>query len=181
MLVDNHNRRINYLRLSVTDRCNLRCLYCVPHYDVTENNKSRILPYEDLFRLARESVALGISKIRVTGGEPLVRPGVIEFMERLAAIEPAPEVVVTTNGILLKKLAAPLRKAGVKRLNISLDSLRPRSLRRLRRAASCSGCWTESTPLSRPVSLRRRSTSCFCAAPTKARLRILPRWLPTGG
>jgi cyclic pyranopterin phosphate synthase len=125
MLVDNHNRRINYLRLSITDRCNLRCLYCVPHYDLPGNRKHRILPYEDLFRLARESVTLGISKIRVTGGEPLVRTGVIGFLERLAGIEPAPEVVLTTNGILLKKLAHPLRKAGVKRLNISLDSLRP--------------------------------------------------------
>jgi cyclic pyranopterin phosphate synthase len=131
MLVDNHNRRINYLRLSITDRCNLRCLYCVPHYDVAGKNKSRILPYEDLFRLARESVTLGISKIRVTGGEPLVRPGVIEFLERLAAIEPTPELVLTTNGILLKKLAGPLRKAGVKRLNISLDSLRPEVFKKI--------------------------------------------------
>jgi cyclic pyranopterin phosphate synthase len=125
MLTDNHNRTINYLRLSVTDRCNLRCQYCVPHYDVRGDKRRRILSYDDLFRLARESVALGISKIRVTGGEPLVRPGVVQFLERLAGIESALELVLTTNGILLKKLARPLRQAGVRRLNISLDSLRP--------------------------------------------------------
>lgn len=125
MLTDNYNRQINYLRLSVTDRCNLRCLYCVPHYDVQGTPRRRILSYDELFRLARESVALGIRKIRITGGEPLVRPGVVQFLERLAVIEPGPELVLTTNGTLLRELARPLRQAGVRRLNISLDSLRP--------------------------------------------------------
>ena len=123
-VIDNHNRVINYLRLSVTDRCNLNCRYCVPHYDVPGAGRRAILPYDDLFRLARESVLLGIRKIRITGGEPLVRSGIVEFLERLSSMEGAAEVVLTTNGVLLKKLAAPLRQAGVKRLNISLDSLR---------------------------------------------------------
>ena len=104
MLTDNYNRQINYLRLSVTDRCNLRCLYCVPHYDVQGTPRRRILSYDELFRLARESVALGIRKIRITGGEPLVRPGVVHFLERVDRIEPAPELVLTTNGTLLTKL-----------------------------------------------------------------------------
>lgn len=123
-VTDNHNRVINYLRLSVTDRCNLRCRYCVPHYDVSGAGQRTILPYDDLFRLARETVSLGIRKIRVTGGEPLVRSGIVEFLERLNSIEGAAEVVLTTNGMLLKRMAVSLRRAGVKRLNISLDSLR---------------------------------------------------------
>jgi len=121
---DTHDRTINYLRLSVTDRCNLHCRYCIPHYDVPGAERRTILPYDDLFRLARESVSLGIRKIRITGGEPLVRPGIVEFLERLSRIEGAAEVVLTTNGVLLKSMADSLRRAGVKRLNISLDSLR---------------------------------------------------------
>ena len=123
-VTDNHNRVINYLRLSVTDRCNLRCRYCVPHHEVPGAGRRTVLPYDDLFRLARESVSLGIRKIRITGGEPLVRPGIVEFLERLSAMEGAAEVVLTTNGMLLKRMAVSLRQSGVKRLNISLDSLR---------------------------------------------------------
>ena len=129
MLKDTHNRVINYLRLSVTDRCNLRCKYCVPQSAHAGIGRRELLPYEDLFRLARESVALGIRKIRITGGEPLVRPGIVEFLERLNGLHVDGEgeslqLVLTTNGMLLKKLAAPLRQAGVRRLNISLDSLK---------------------------------------------------------
>lgn len=124
MLKDTHNRVINYLRLSVTDRCNLRCQYCVPRNLPWTVGERDVLPFDDLFRLARESVALGIRKIRVTGGEPLVRPGIVEFLERLHGIDESLQLVVTTNGTLLKKLAAPLRRAGVRRLNISLDSLK---------------------------------------------------------
>jgi len=123
-VTDNYNRVINYLRLSVTDRCNLRCKYCVPRNALQDPVRRPILPYEDLFRLARESVSLGIRKIRVTGGEPLVRPGIVEFLERVNGLDAGPEIVLTTNGMLLKRMAAPLRQAGVKRLNISLDSLR---------------------------------------------------------
>lgn len=121
---DAHNRVINYLRLSVTDRCNLHCKYCVPRNLPEEALRHKVLPYEDLFRLARESVALGIRKIRITGGEPLVRPGIVEFLERVNGLEGSPELVLTTNGVLLKRLAIPLHQAGVRRLNISLDSLK---------------------------------------------------------
>jgi cyclic pyranopterin phosphate synthase len=129
MLKDTHNRVINYLRLSVTDRCNLRCKYCVPQKAQAGMGRRDLLSYDDLLRLARESVALGIRKIRITGGEPLVRPGIVEFLERIHDLSAhchgeSLQLVLTTNGMLLKKLAAPLRRAGVRRLNISLDSLK---------------------------------------------------------
>ncbi|MBI1922003.1 MAG: GTP 3',8-cyclase MoaA [Geobacter sp.] len=124
-LIDSHGRHINYLRLSVTDRCNLRCSYCMPADGVPKLSHGDMLSYEELFRVASESVALGIEKIRLTGGEPLVRRGIVQFIERLAAIPGLKELVLTTNGLLLAEMAQSLRSAGVKRLNISLDSLKP--------------------------------------------------------
>ena len=122
-LIDSHGRRINYLRLSVTDRCNLRCSYCMPPEGIPRLQHGDVLSYEELYRVASEAVSLGIEKIRITGGEPLVRKGLIGFIERLAAIPGLKELVLTTNGIMLREMALPLRRAGVQRLNISLDSL----------------------------------------------------------
>lgn len=122
-VTDIHNRQIDYLRLSVTDRCNLRCRYCVPHNGLASPRRV-LLSLEELFRLARHSALLGIRKIRITGGEPLLRPGIIPFLERIREIPGIGEVVLTTNGTLLKKMAGLLRQAGVRRLNISLDSLK---------------------------------------------------------
>jgi GTP 3',8-cyclase len=122
---DSYGRRINYLRLSVTDRCNLRCTYCMPAGGVAKLRHREMLSYEDLFRVAAESAALGIGKVRLTGGEPLVRKGLVEFAERLAGIDGLRELVLTTNGLLLKETAHALWRAGVARLNVSLDSLRP--------------------------------------------------------
>jgi cyclic pyranopterin phosphate synthase len=122
--MDGFGRRISYLRLSLTDRCNLRCCYCMPAEGVAKRHHDEILTFEELFRVAEEAVGLGIDKIRLTGGEPLVRKGVIPFCERLARLPGLKELVLTTNGILLPEMAARLRSAGVKRLNISLDSLR---------------------------------------------------------
>jgi len=124
-LIDTYGRRIRYLRLSVTDRCNLRCQYCMPASGIPKRQHGEILSYEDLYRVASEAVGLGIDKIRLTGGEPLVRKGLLGFSEQLAKIPGLKELVLTTNGLLLDKLAIPLRQAGVKRLNISLDSLKP--------------------------------------------------------
>jgi len=132
-LIDSYGRRINYLRLSVTDRCNLRCTYCMPADGISQLHREEMLSYEDLYRIAREAVALGIVKIRITGGEPLVRKGLVGFIERLAAIPGLKELVLTTNGILLREMALPLKNAGVQRLNISLDSLRPESFSRITR------------------------------------------------
>ncbi len=123
-LFDAVGRRINYLRLSVTDRCNLRCRYCMPADGVPKLCHSDMLSYEDMHRIAAESVALGVEKIRVTGGEPLVRKGVVEFVQRLAGIAGLNEIVLTTNGTLLTEMAAPLRQAGLHRLNVSLDSMK---------------------------------------------------------
>ena len=124
-VIDSYGRQISYLRLSVTDRCNLCCQYCVPETSGSKWSGRRLLSYTDLHRIARQSALLGIRKIRVTGGEPLVRPGIVEFLQRISALAGIQELVLTTNGTRLKRMAHPLREAGVKRLNISLDSLRP--------------------------------------------------------
>lgn len=124
-LTDSYGRKINYLRLSVTDRCNLRCQYCMPAEGVRTKRHHEILRYEDLLRIARAAVAIGIEKVRITGGEPLVRAGVVAFLQQLAAIPGLHHLALTTNGLLLPEMATDLKQAGVQRLNISLDSLRP--------------------------------------------------------
>jgi len=124
-LVDSYGRKINYLRLSVTDRCNFRCMYCMPADGVPKVDHLEILSYEELLLLARSVVPLGIEKIRVTGGEPLVRNGIVRFLSELSKIPGLRQLVLTTNGALLEEMASQLREAGVQRLNISLDSLRP--------------------------------------------------------
>jgi len=132
-LIDSHGRRINYLRLSVTDRCNLRCRYCMPADGVEKLTHGAILSYEELFHIARAAVAIGVEKIRVTGGEPLVRKGIVPFLERVAAISGLRQLVLTTNGVLLPEMAVELRQAGVQRLNVSLDSLKPETFRAITR------------------------------------------------
>lgn len=124
-LLDSYGRTINYLRLSVTDRCNLRCTYCMPAEGIHSMRHVDILSYEDLLRVAEAAVAIGVEKIRVTGGEPLVRAGIIPFLEQLALIPGLKRLVLTTNGIQLPEMAEELRCAGVESLNISLDSLKP--------------------------------------------------------
>jgi len=123
LATDSHGRRINYLRLSVTDNCNLRCRYCMPHDARKLSCGSPPLSYDALLRLARCATEIGIGKIRITGGEPLVRPGLIDFLDKLSALPLLDELVLTTNGMLLEKMASGLRAAGVNRLNVSLDSL----------------------------------------------------------
>jgi len=120
---DRFGRTINYLRLSVTDRCNLRCFYCMPEEGVPLCSHNQILRYEELLQIARAAARLGIEKVRVTGGEPLVRKGLVGFLARLSDIPGLAEVVLTTNGQLLSSFAGQLRQAGVDRVNISLDSL----------------------------------------------------------
>lgn len=137
-LIDPSGRKIDYLRLSVTDRCNLRCTYCMPARGVTKLAHGDVLSYEDLYRVACAAVATGVEKIRVTGGEPLVRKGIIGFLERLAAIPGLKRLVLTTNGILLEEMAADLRAAGLESLNLSLDSLRPDTFARITRGGDIS-------------------------------------------
>jgi len=124
-MLDKHNREINYLRISVTDRCNLRCIYCMPKEGVSVIGHDDILRYEEILRIVKAAVKLGIVKARVTGGEPLVRRGIIQFLGTLSAIPEIRETSITTNGLLLCKVAEQLRGAGVRRINVSLDSLRP--------------------------------------------------------
>jgi cyclic pyranopterin phosphate synthase len=123
MLVDGFGRVITNLRLSVTDRCNLRCVYCMPAEPVWMA-KPELLRFEELERLARVAVSLGIVEFRVTGGEPTARRDLPDLIRRLAGLPGVEDLALTTNGILLRKLARPLREAGLKRLNVSLDTLR---------------------------------------------------------
>ncbi|MDI9569468.1 MAG: GTP 3',8-cyclase MoaA [Pseudomonadota bacterium] len=122
-MYDNYHRDINYLRVSITDRCNLRCRYCIPKEGLSLLGHDDILRYEEILRVVRVAVGLGVAKVRVTGGEPLVRRGVIPFMTALKLLPGIEDLSLTTNGVLLERYAADLRAAGVCRLNISLDSL----------------------------------------------------------
>lgn len=131
-LVDRFGRRVDYLRLSVTDRCDFRCVYCMAE-DMKFVPKSEVLTLEELARVAEAFVNLGVRKIRLTGGEPLVRHNIMQLVTQLGAMPGLDELVMTTNGSQLQRLAQPLRDAGVKRLNISLDSLQPRRFRQITR------------------------------------------------
>ncbi len=122
---DRFGRTVNYLRLSVTDRCNLRCRYCMPAEGIAACPHTEILRYEDLLEITAAAIELGIEKVRITGGEPLVRKGVVDFIERLCRLPGLNEVTLTSNGILLPGLAERLKLAGVNRLNVSIDSLQP--------------------------------------------------------
>ncbi|MCU7801609.1 MAG: GTP 3',8-cyclase MoaA [Candidatus Thiodiazotropha sp. (ex Lucinoma borealis)] len=122
-LVDRFNRRINYLRISVTDRCDLRCVYCMSE-DVQFVPRSQLLTLEELFRVGKAFVDMGVSKIRITGGEPLTRRGVMQLFESLGNLDGLRNLTLTTNGTLLGKHAQALKAAGVTRVNISLDTLR---------------------------------------------------------
>lgn len=131
-LHDSFARKVDYLRLSVTDRCDFRCVYCMAE-EMTFLPRQQILSLEELEQVAASFVALGTRKIRLTGGEPLVRSGIVGLCERIAALPGLQELCMTTNGSQLGKLAQPLFDAGVKRLNISLDSLDPARFRELTR------------------------------------------------
>ena len=124
-LIDPHHRRIDYLRISVTDRCNLSCVYCKPRSEMRMLKHGDILTYEEILHLVSVAVPLGISRIRVTGGEPLVRRGIVEFIASLRRFSGIEDISLTTNGVLLADLAEALAQAGKPRLNISLDSLNP--------------------------------------------------------
>ncbi len=131
LLEDHHCRKLNYLRISVTDRCNLRCIYCVPRETLPRLAHTDILRYEEILRIVRIGVSLGIDKIRITGGEPLVRKGLMAFLHELQAIEGIGEVNLTTNAVLISPFLEELRAAGIRRLNVSLDTLRRQRFARL--------------------------------------------------
>lgn len=122
-LTDRYNRHLNYLRVSITDRCNLKCLYCKPGTTIKKLPHHEILTYEEILRLINIGVGLGISKVRITGGEPLVRKGVFGFLEELTRLKELTDISLTTNGVFLKDNLEKIRAVGIKRLNISLDTL----------------------------------------------------------
>jgi cyclic pyranopterin phosphate synthase len=130
-LYDPHKRLIDYLRISVTDRCNLSCVYCKPRAGMKMLPHSEILSYEEILRLVALAVPLGISRVRVTGGEPLVRRGIIDFIASLHTLQGIEDISITTNGVLLEEMAEGLIKAGKLRLNVSLDSLDPRKFQEI--------------------------------------------------
>lgn len=120
---DGLGRIINYLRISVTDRCNLRCRYCMPEEGIDKKGHLEMLTLEEIFEVVKVCADLGTDKIRITGGEPLVRKGVIGLIEKITALETIKDIALTTNGVLLGQMAGDLRKAGLKRINVSLDTL----------------------------------------------------------
>ncbi len=123
-LVDLQHRRVEYLRVSVTDRCNYRCTYCMPAAGVPVVGHDRLLSFEEIRSLVEQFVALGVRKVRLTGGEPLVRRGIVDLVAMLAEIPGIQDLSMTTNGHLLAPLAGPLKAAGLSRLNVSLDTLK---------------------------------------------------------
>lgn len=133
---DELGRTINYLRLSVTDRCNLRCQYCMPSHGIDQVSCRDILRLEDFLRIVEAASTLGIRKVRITGGEPLVRKGVIGLIEKISQLSEIDEVTLTTNGLLLSDQANALRDAGVQQVNISLDSLDERTYKEITRGGS---------------------------------------------
>lgn len=124
-LIDKHGRSVTYLRLSITDRCNLRCQYCMPEKGVKVLGHGEILSYEELERLSRLFTGLGVRKIRITGGEPFVRKGCLEFMERLKATNSGLDLRLTTNGVAVMPHLAALKRLGIDGINLSLDTMDP--------------------------------------------------------
>lgn len=140
MVIDQFGRHIRYLRISLTDRCNLRCVYCMPEKMVFLP-REELLTDEELIRLVRLFAELGFDKIRLTGGEPTVRPHLVELVTRMAAFPGIREISMTTNGLRLKALAEPLARAGLKRVNVSLDTLDPEKFRRITRWGHLEEVW----------------------------------------
>lgn len=132
-MFDRFNRKINYLRISVTDRCNLRCVYCMPPHGVILKNRNRILSYEEIVLIVREAVKCEITKVRLTGGEPLVRKEICQLIRDLKAIKGLKEITLTTNGILLESMVDELKNSGLDRINISLDTLDPEKYQEITR------------------------------------------------
>ncbi len=130
-MLDCYNRNINYLRISVTDRCNLHCHYCMPDAHIHWLRQSQLLSFEQIVAFARVAAELGITKVRLTGGEPLVRRGITDLVRQLAGIHGLTDLTMTTNGLLLEEFATKLAEAGLQRVNVSLDTVDPDKYRLL--------------------------------------------------
>lgn len=130
-MLDRFNRDVNYLRISVTDRCNQRCIYCMGREDPEFIKFDSILSFEEIYEFTKTAVRLGITKVRITGGEPLVRKNIVTLVKMLSGIEEIKNLSMTTNGVLLGKFATELKKAGLHRINVSLDSVNPETYKEI--------------------------------------------------
>jgi cyclic pyranopterin phosphate synthase len=124
-MLDQYKRNIHYLRISVTDRCNLRCRYCMPEEGVKMLDHKEILTFEEILEIVKAAVDMGVDKVRITGGEPLVRKGIVELVRMLSGMNGIRDLSMTSNGILLTEFAGSLKEAGLQRINISLDTIDP--------------------------------------------------------
>ncbi|MCD6527808.1 MAG: GTP 3',8-cyclase MoaA [Desulfuromonas sp.] len=140
-LYDRYQRRINYLRLSITDRCNFRCIYCMPSAGVDKCTHGDILSYEKFLMISETALSLGVEKIRITGGEPLVRKGILPFLDQLSSLQGLKQLVLTTNGFNLLQMAGSLREIGIQRLNVSLDTLKPSRFESITRIGTFEPVW----------------------------------------
>lgn len=138
MLIDRFNRTLTYLRISITDRCNLRCYYCRPEDGITQKSRKDVLSYEEIYEFVKMASEMGINKVRLTGGEPLVRKDICKLVSMISSIPAIKDLALTTNGVLLAKYAAKLKTAGLKRVNISLDSLKPERYKEITRVGKIS-------------------------------------------
>ncbi len=138
---DSFNREINYLRISITDRCNLRCVYCMPLEGLRFLPNPELLTAEEIERVVRAAVSVGFRKFRLTGGEPTLRMDLLEIVERIAAIDGVGDLALTTNALLMTKLARPLKAAGLSRINVHLDSLNPETVERQMRWGTFNRIW----------------------------------------
>ena len=123
IIYDNHGRPVTYLRLAVTDRCNLRCNYCMPEHGLEWLSRDALLSYEEMLRMCRIMIGLGINKIRITGGEPFVRKDLMKFLTVLAGIEGLKQITLTTNGVATGHFIPALKELGIRSVNLSLDTL----------------------------------------------------------
>ena len=140
-MIDQFGRNITYMRLSVTDKCNLRCRYCMPEEGVCLKEHKEMLTEDEMITAVEAAASLGIKKLRITGGEPLVKRNIVSICRRAALVEGIEEVCLTTNGIFLPKLAEPLKAAGVKRINLSLDTLDPEKYAYITRKGTLDEFW----------------------------------------
>lgn len=139
-MIDSHGRKIDYIRISITDRCNLRCQYCTPE-DLPSIGHTEILRFEEILEICRHAVSLGITKFKVTGGEPLVRKGCLSFLRNLKNIPGVEQVTITTNGVFLKDYLSELEDIGIDGINISLDTLNPETYEKMTRRNEFSRVW----------------------------------------
>jgi len=138
---DQFRRPINYLRISVTDRCNLRCIYCMPPDGVKSFQHAEILTFEEIIKVVQAGVRIGIRKIRLTGGEPLIRGGIIDLVDSINNVPEIDDIAITTNGILLGQMVQQLKKAGLNRVNVSLDTMKPERFKRITRGGNIDLVW----------------------------------------